>query len=101
MASAGLRKSVAIIAALLLASSTAWAFELENVVGEKQEKAHEKLAKQGYALVQTDQKKKRALEYWWNASKKKCALVSIDLKSKNKRVLEATKVEKKKCKVES
>lgn len=82
MASAASSKGAAIIAALLLASSTAWAFEPENRVGEKQEKAHEKLAKQGYSLVKTNQKNNRTREFGWNASKNKCALLSIDLKCK-------------------
>jgi hypothetical protein len=100
MTSAGLRKSAAIIAAVLLASSAAWAFELENLVGKKQDKAHEKLSEGGYSLVHTEQKKKRAHEFWWNAKKKKCARLSIDLNSKHHKVLETTKVDKKKCKAE-
>lgn len=84
-------------AAALLGASPAWAFDPKDLQGKKLDKARDKLLEHGYSMVRSDTTRKRAYQYWWSARQKTCAFLVVDLKSRNERVVEATKVGKKEC----
>jgi len=84
-------------AALLLGPGKALAFDLGELQGKNADKAQEKLSQRGYSVVRSNATKKRAFQYWWSARDKSCALLVIDTKGQNQRVVEATKVGKKEC----
>ena len=98
MTSRILRTGAAAAAAVLLGSSPALAFDPQELAGKPLDKAEQKLYQRGFSRIGSSETKNRSFQYWWSARDKTCAILKVDLKGKQQKVVDAAKVNKKECK---